>query len=113
MPSVVIGEQRGGEFSLLRRVECPPRQAGDIDVISGDVPIDFFNGNVICHPCLDPAIEADHDRFVRVIGIAGSKRFEFMQGMNIAKSPGNKRGERANRNQYTGNDQLAYSQTGS
>ncbi len=91
MVAVIVGEQLAGSLPLLLGIEGTPRQTRNVNVRAGDVPVNLLHRDVIRSPGFDPAIEAIHDQFVGVVGIAWRQRLETMQGVQIAQRPGNQR----------------------
>src|SRR5215472_12287349 len=84
---VVIGEELDGLTPLLVRIESSLWQAIDIDVGARNGPVDLFDGNIVGHPSLHPAIEPRHKRFVGIIGIAWGERLEAVKSVEISDCP--------------------------
>ena len=101
MIAVVIGKKFGCFLTLLRGIECAPRQTCNVDVRAGHAPVNLLHRNIIRDPSLNPTIEAVHDYIVGIGGIARRQRFEAVQRVQIAQRPGDKWRQRAGRDQDT------------
>ncbi len=76
MSLVVVGEELLRVLSLLGRVKARSWQAGDVDGVARQLPVNLLHRGVIHHPALDPAIESRHHRFIGIVGIARRERLE-------------------------------------
>ena len=55
---VVLRDQGLGFTHISRRIQGSRRKQVDIDLVAGDIPIDFIGGGEVGHPCFCPALKS-------------------------------------------------------
>ena len=92
----VVVRDHGQRFVLLRGIiDSARRQFLRINLVAGNVPVDFFHRRVVGDPGFDPAVETSGDEFIRLVGVTRSQRLEMMERAKITNGP---RSERRQRN---------------
>ena len=72
---------------VLVPVESSRGEGVDVDVVAGDIPIDFVGGGEVGHPGFRPALETGGCGFTGVGGRTRSQRLKDMEGVPVTEGP--------------------------
>src|SRR5882762_9071835 len=91
---VVVREDGQGRVPFRHIIDGTRRQFFRVNLLAGNVPVDFFYRRVVGDPGFDPAVETSGDEFIRLVGVPRSQWLEMMECPKIPNGPGSERCQR-------------------